>query len=72
MVKYMDDSNSGFRQWNAARDANAKKSRLGGILWWFILFLASWWLISWWMSPTKPQTQNDTTPAIEAVAWFDC
>ena len=67
MVKYMDNSNSGFRQWNAVRDANAKKSRLGGILWWFILFLASWWLISWWMSPTKPQTQNDTTPAIETV-----
>lgn len=57
MVKYLDN-NSGFRQWNAARDASAKKSRLGGFLWWLILFLAAWWLMSWWMTPKTENTQN--------------
>lgn len=61
MVKYMNN-NSGFQQWNAARDASAKKSRLGGILWWFILFLAAWWLLSWWMGPNKNETVTDATP----------
>lgn len=61
MVKYIDN-NSGFRQWNAARDASAPKSRLAGILWWIILFLASWWLLSWWMTPA----QNTKTDAASA------
>ena len=60
MVKYINN-NSGFQQWNAARDANTKKSRLGGILWWFILFLAAWWLLSWWMAPNNTSTVSDTT-----------
>ena len=61
MVKYINN-NSGFQQWNAARDASGNKSRLGGILWWFILFLAAWWLLSWWMAPNSAQTDTDETP----------
>ena len=64
MVKYMDN-NSGFRQWNAARDATQPKSRWGGILWWFILFLASWWLLSWWLAPTTPATSDTNSAATE-------
>ena len=60
MVRYMNN-NSGFQQWNAAREANTKKSRVGGILWWFILFLAAWWLMSWWMAPQNTQTDAGET-----------
>ena len=68
MVKYLNNNTSGFQQWNAARDrdANAKKSRLGGILWWFILFIASWWLLSWWMTPNTPKSEVTDTQ-IETV-----
>ena len=68
MVKYLNNNTSGFQQWNAARDrdANAKKSRLGGILWWFILFIASWWLLSWWMTPNTPKPEVTDTQ-IETV-----
>ena len=64
MVKYMNN-NSGFQQWNAARDNKAKKSRLGGILWWIILFLASWWLISWWMAPQQADAPTDAANVAE-------
>ena len=67
MVKYLDN-NFGFRQWNAARDANAQKSRWGGFFWWLILFLAAWWLMSWWMTPQSAQTQKtDATQQPERV-----
>ena len=56
MVKYLDN-NSGFRQWSANKDSATKKSKLGGFLWWFILFLASWWLLSFWMTPKPTETQ---------------
>ena len=66
MVKYLDN-NSGFRQWNAARDANTKKSRWGGFFWWLILFLAAWWLMSWWMTPRDQAQNTDAQPQIEQV-----
>ena len=58
MVKYLEN-NYGFKQWNANKDAakSSKKSKLGGFLWWFILFLASWWLIGLWMTPKNIETK---------------
>ncbi len=50
MVKFLD-KNSGFAQWNANKNAASRRSRLGGILWWVIIFMASWWLISIWSGP---------------------
>ena len=58
MVKYLDN-NSGFNQWRATRDKDAKKSRFGGWLWWFIVFMAAWWLLTSWMGPKR---QDGTTP----------
>ncbi len=65
MVKYMDN-NSGFQQWNAARDATKKKSPFLGMLWWFVLFLTAWWVMSWWMGPKQVQ-QNAEVQEIETV-----
>ena len=44
MVKYLDN-NSGFSAWNANRNATKKKTSLGGMLWWFAIFMAVWWAI---------------------------
>lgn len=70
MVKYLD-KNSGFNQWNANKNAAQSKSRFAGILWWFILFLASWWLLSWWLAPKAAQdavtTQTVVTEDVSAV-----
>jgi len=64
MVKYLDN-NSGFNMWNANQTAAAKpKSRLAGFLWWVILFLASWWLISMWTAPKTVPGPNDADNAI--------
>ena len=65
MVKYMEN-NSGFKQWNAARDASKKKSTWAGILWWFILFITAWWVMSWFMGP-KTQPVEAESIAIETV-----
>ena len=48
MVKYLDNANSGFSAWRASQNATQKKSPLGGFLWWMIIFLAVWWVISAW------------------------
>ena len=45
MVQYLDNNNSGFATWNANRNSTAKKGRLGGFLWWFVVFMAAWWAI---------------------------
>ena len=52
MVKFLDN-NSGFNQWNANRNKEAKKSGWGGFLWWIALFLFSWWLIGLWLGPKE-------------------
>lgn len=65
MVKYLDNK-SGFQQWNAARDANKKKSTFAGMLWWVVLFLTAWWVMSWWMGP-KPQTVETETESVESI-----
>ena len=65
MVKYMDN-NSGFQQWNAARDAAKKKSPWMGMLWWIILFLTAWWVMSWFMGP-RPQKVETETVDVEVV-----
>ncbi|MBD5389410.1 membrane protein insertase YidC [bacterium] len=62
MVKYLDQNNSGFAQWNTNRTAVAgTKSGLSRALWWVVIFLASWWLVSVWMGPKQ------TTPAAESA-----
>ena len=66
MVKYMNN-NSGFQQWNAAKDAAQKKSPWLGFLWWVILFVAAWWMMSWWMGPKPTQTDAENAVAVEAV-----
>ena len=65
MVKYMDN-NSGFQQWNAARDAAKKKSPWMGMLWWIILFLTAWWVMSGFMGP-RPQKVETETVDVEVV-----
>ncbi len=42
MVQYLDNNNSGFAMWNANKSATRKRSGLG-ILWWFLIFMVSWW-----------------------------
>ncbi len=64
MVKYMDN-NSGFNQWNANRNATAKKSSFSGFLWWVILFITAWWAIGAIMSPK--QTTTDVAENIPVV-----
>ncbi len=67
MVKYMNN-NSGFAQWNANQNAAKKQSAFGGVLWWIILFLASWWLLGTWMAPKTPAAEsNMNTPVVESV-----
>ena len=65
MVKYMD-KNSGFNQWNAAQNANAKKPGFSGFLWWTLLFLVAWWAIGAIMSP-RQNTENvaDASPVVD-------
>lgn len=64
MVKYLD-RNSGFNQWNAAKNAavDNKKSRFSGFLWWFIIFLAAWWMIGYFMGPKKSVETNENVSA---------
>ncbi len=64
MVKYLDN-NSGFNMWNANQAATAKpKSRLSVFLWWVILFLGSWWLISMWSAPKNTPVTSEADNAI--------
>ena len=60
MVKYLDNKPSGFRQWNAARDGENKKSWLSSFLWWFAIFVACWWLIGIWMRPAADKNVATT------------
>ena len=64
MVKYLDN-NSGFAQWNAAQDAKKTKSRLGGFLWWFLIFVASWLALNMWLGPRK--TNVAETPVADVI-----
>ncbi|MCR4917610.1 MAG: membrane protein insertase YidC [Alphaproteobacteria bacterium] len=48
MVRYLDNNGSGFAAWNANKNAESVKkpgSRFSRFLWWFILFLGTWWLL---------------------------
>lgn len=65
MVKYLDN-NSGFNMWNANRTATADKpkSRLGGFLWWAIIFMGTWWLFSAWMKPSDTPAPTDAENAM--------
>ena len=66
MVQYLDN-NSGFNAWNANRNSGAKsKSRIGGFLWWMILFFGSWWLINMWTAPKSVPVVSDSDIAIVA------
>ena len=64
MVQYMD-KNSGFAQWNANKNASAKKSPFGGFMWWFLIFIAVWWLLGSWLSPKTTTVSADTAPAVD-------
>ncbi len=68
MVKYLNNVNSGFKQWRAATDAvPRKKSWLSSFLWWFAIFVACWWLIGIWMRPAKQEvvTAADNAPVVD-------
>ena len=56
MVQYMDN-NSGFNQWNANKNATAKRSSFSGFLWWFLIFLTAWWLVG---TVSTPKQNNQT------------
>ena len=56
MVQYMDN-NSGFNQWNANKNATAKRSSFSGFLWWFLIFLTAWWLVG---TVSAPKQNNQT------------
>ena len=58
------DNNSGFNQWNANRNANAKKGGFSGFIWWLFLFFVAWWAIGLIMSPKQ---SVDTTVVESAV-----
>ena len=64
MVQYMD-RNSGFAQWNANKNATAKKSPFGGFMWWFLIFVAIWWLLGSWMTPRVTDVTTDVAPAMD-------
>ena len=66
MVKYLDNNNSGFSAWNANRNTAAKKSTLGGFLWWFVIFMAVWWAIGVIFGKNTSVVQQDDTTVIEA------
>ena len=63
MVKYLD-GNSGFNQWNAAKNAAGagKKSWFGGFLGWFVIFLAAWWMAGYFMGPKKQTVTTGAAP----------
>ncbi len=65
MVKFLD-KNSGFNQWNARQQSGAGKSRFSGMLWWFVLFVAAWWLVGTFVAPKKHDASNTPAPVIEA------
>ena len=70
MVQYLNNNNSGFAAWNANRSAAAAakpKSRLGSFLWWLILFMGTWWLISMWTAPKDKPVPTDSDIAVVAT-----
>ena len=72
MVKFLNNNNSGFAAWNANRNATAKpKSKLGSFLWWLILFIGSWWLISMWTAPKNALAPTDADVAIISATAID-
>ena len=64
MVQYMD-RNSGFAQWNANKNATAKKSSAGGFVWWFLIFVAVWWLLGSWMTPKTTNVATEVAPTVD-------
>lgn len=67
MVQYMDKG-SGFAQWNANKNATAKKSSFGGFFWWFLIFMVIWWLLGVGTAPRTVGTTTETTPALDLSA----
>lgn len=64
MVQYMD-RNSGFAQWNANKNATAKKSAFGGFMWWFLIFIGIWWLLGTWMAPKTTDVPVENAPVVD-------
>ena len=64
MVQYMD-KNSGVAQWNANKNANVKKSPFSGFMWWFLIFVAVWWLLGAWMTPQNVATDTEKLPSVD-------
>ena len=64
MVQYMDN-NSGFAQWNANKNATTKKSTFGGFMWWFLIFVAVWWLLGSWMTPKTTNVPVENAPVVD-------
>ncbi len=69
MVKFLDNNNSGFATWAANRDAAAKRARskTASFMWWLILFVASWWLLSSLMTPRAVDTATNTDSAAAII-----
>lgn len=61
MVKFLENNNSGFNQWIAAKNASAGGGkRRGGFFWWIVIILLAWWLFSTWLSPKTENTVADS------------
>lgn len=67
MVRFLDN-NSGFAQWNANKQAAKTKGGLGRVLWWVLIFLISWWLVSIWSGPRQQGTVHDSPAPVEDVS----
>ncbi|GHT00364.1 membrane protein insertase YidC [Bacteroidia bacterium] len=63
MVKYLDNSVSGFNQFSAKKESE-KKGGLSKLLWWAAIFLLSWWAFSYWFGGDKTAVQP-TAAAVE-------
>lgn len=65
MVKYMDN-NSGFAQWNANKNATAKKSPFGGFMWWFAIFFVAMWAFGAFRAPqSAPVVDANDAPMVD-------
>ena len=64
MVQYMNN-NSGFAQWNANKNASAKKSPMSGFMWWFLIFVGVWWLLGTLMTPKTTNVVTDTVHQLD-------
>ncbi len=70
MVRYLDNNNSGFAAFAARQREQQKNTKpsFGRLLWWILLFAASFWLVQSWLAPKTVAIENDDATQIIADA----